>query len=388
MDSGNNSGSLHSSSGGDDEYDSRASADHHNIFMATQPPPAPLFDPFSNYTQPLLHPNPLQNPNPPWPGSAPLRSDPNPHSQSQTFLNPFMPSFQTPPPPPPPQSDTAAATTTAAAPPTAARNPRKRSRASRRAPTTVLTTDTTNFRAMVQEFTGIPAPPFTGPSFPRPNRLDTLLASRSALEAAATPYLRRPFSHRGPTPPPPFFLPTSATNNNDTNNNLLLSINNSNQNNDDNNNNNNNQSQNQLFTSLLQTSPSKFVFSGGGGSSATSSSKPAFDFQPDDIKTRPGLDAFGLGVGHGTYAANDLPSLVSSDRAGARNDGEDDENAAKWRRNNSSSDANQGYNQARMKSGGFDFSGPNSSGPGPDNSIPTSRVGDQGMVESWIFSSD
>ncbi|KAJ1406840.1 hypothetical protein SESBI_24816 [Sesbania bispinosa] len=41
------------------------------------------------------------------------------------------------------------------------RNPKKRSRASRRAPTTVLTTDTTNFRSMVQEFTGIPAPPFS-----------------------------------------------------------------------------------------------------------------------------------------------------------------------------------------------------------------------------------
>ncbi|CAL5085718.1 unnamed protein product [Urochloa decumbens] len=37
--------------------------------------------------------------------------------------------------------------------------PRKRPRASRRPPTTVLTTDTSNFRAMVQEFTGIPAPP-------------------------------------------------------------------------------------------------------------------------------------------------------------------------------------------------------------------------------------
>ncbi|KAL9245738.1 hypothetical protein vseg_019355 [Gypsophila vaccaria] len=42
------------------------------------------------------------------------------------------------------------------------RNPKKRSRASRRAPTTVLTTDTNNFRQMVQEFTGIPAPPFSG----------------------------------------------------------------------------------------------------------------------------------------------------------------------------------------------------------------------------------
>ncbi|XP_008800684.1 VQ motif-containing protein 22-like [Phoenix dactylifera] len=34
---------------------------------------------------------------------------------------------------------------------------RRRSRASRRAPTTLLNTDTTNFRAMVQQFTGIPS---------------------------------------------------------------------------------------------------------------------------------------------------------------------------------------------------------------------------------------
>ncbi|XP_042495848.1 VQ motif-containing protein 22-like [Macadamia integrifolia] len=37
---------------------------------------------------------------------------------------------------------------------------RRRSRASRRAPTTLLNTDTTNFRAMVQQFTGVPSAPF------------------------------------------------------------------------------------------------------------------------------------------------------------------------------------------------------------------------------------
>ncbi|KAE8701691.1 Tetratricopeptide repeat-containing protein, putative isoform 1 [Hibiscus syriacus] len=61
------------------------------------------------------------------------------------------------------------------------KNPKKRTRASRRAPTTVLTTDTTNFRAMVQEFTGIPAPPFPGSSsFSR--RLD-LFCSGSGLQS-------------------------------------------------------------------------------------------------------------------------------------------------------------------------------------------------------------
>ncbi|GMI77039.1 hypothetical protein HRI_001373200 [Hibiscus trionum] len=37
---------------------------------------------------------------------------------------------------------------------------RRRSRASRRTPTTLLNTDTTNFRAMVQQFTGGPTAPF------------------------------------------------------------------------------------------------------------------------------------------------------------------------------------------------------------------------------------
>ncbi|CAL4971115.1 unnamed protein product [Urochloa decumbens] len=40
---------------------------------------------------------------------------------------------------------------------------RRRSRASRRAPVTLLNTDTSNFRAMVQQFTGIPSGPY-GPA--------------------------------------------------------------------------------------------------------------------------------------------------------------------------------------------------------------------------------
>lgn len=74
-------------------------------------------------------------------------------------------------------------------------NPKKRSRASRRAPTTVLTTDTTNFRAMVQKFTGIPElPPFITSShhFPK-TRLD-LFTSASTI--TFPPYnLLRPVAH-------------------------------------------------------------------------------------------------------------------------------------------------------------------------------------------------
>ncbi|KAF2291538.1 hypothetical protein GH714_025323 [Hevea brasiliensis] len=63
--------------------------------------------------------------------------------------------------------------------PAVARNPKKRTRASRRAPTTVLNTDASNFRAMVQEFTGIPAPPFSGSPYSR--RLDLFGTVGSSL---------------------------------------------------------------------------------------------------------------------------------------------------------------------------------------------------------------
>ncbi|KAF1867326.1 hypothetical protein Lal_00049755 [Lupinus albus] len=106
------------------------------------------------------------------------------------------------------------------------RNPKKRSRASRRAPTTVLTTDTTNFRAMVQEFTGIPAPPFTS-HFPR-TRLDLFAplhrasSTRPSTSTLLDPsFLLRPFAQKfqqHPFPPSSsstLLLPSS--NNNSTN---------------------------------------------------------------------------------------------------------------------------------------------------------------------------
>ncbi|KAL5230458.1 hypothetical protein ABZP36_029234 [Zizania latifolia] len=82
------------------------------------------------------------------------------------------------------------------------RGSRKRTRPSQRAPTTVLTTDTSNFRAMVQEFTGIPSPPFATP--PARSRFDHLFPAPSSLRSAATagspaslpPYLLRPFAQK------------------------------------------------------------------------------------------------------------------------------------------------------------------------------------------------
>ncbi|KAJ8464198.1 hypothetical protein OPV22_026750 [Ensete ventricosum] len=77
-------------------------------------------------------------------------------------------------------------------PTVAPRASKKRSRASRRAPTTVLATDTSNFRDMVQQFTGFPTPPFTSSPFPRP-RLDLF---SMAAAAAVPPYLLRPFPQK------------------------------------------------------------------------------------------------------------------------------------------------------------------------------------------------
>lgn len=85
-----------------------------------------------------------------------------------------------------------------------ARNPKKRSRASRRAPTTVLTTDTTNFRAMVQEFTGIPAPPFTSSSPFSRGRLDLFGSGGGTNNMTSTANLF--LDHPSRQPPLPNYL--------------------------------------------------------------------------------------------------------------------------------------------------------------------------------------
>ncbi|KAB5548150.1 hypothetical protein DKX38_011556 [Salix brachista] len=256
MDSGN-SGSMQSSSGGDEEYDSRAESisaflnNNNNPLshvgpMSNNPPPQPehhhqthhpsssstmLFDPSSNYFDPLssrsppppfTNPNSLLNLDMVW--SKSLRSEPNctdlggfitsssPTQQLFTNQAQTRTTFQSVPPHGQesatrgPVSGTNDQVSNAAG----VRNPKKRSRASRRAPTTVLTTDTTNFRAMVQEFTGIPAPPFTSSPFPR-SRLDLFGTAASTFRSAVShhldpsppPYLLRPFAQRFQPPPPP-----------------------------------------------------------------------------------------------------------------------------------------------------------------------------------------
>ncbi|KAK9134294.1 hypothetical protein Syun_013624 [Stephania yunnanensis] len=121
------------------------------------------------------------------------------------------------------------------------RNPKKRSRASRRAPTTVLTTDTSNFRAMVQEFTGIPAPPFSSSAsplqFPHRTRLD-LFGGGSSSSSTMPSYLLRPFAHKlnPPQTLPTFLSSTSSSSSShhvdhsSNNNNIITSTSNSNSN--------------------------------------------------------------------------------------------------------------------------------------------------------------
>ncbi|KAL0396583.1 UNVERIFIED_CONTAM: hypothetical protein Scaly_0106700 [Sesamum calycinum] len=235
-----NSGSLQSSSGGDEEYDSRAAVAD-SLFMSSTrppphvvgsisnqpPPPPPLFDPLSNYVQ--LHQN-LNNssllisPNISWPRPTSLRSDPNSHDIINPMLStsspPFMSAFQTPAAVG--SADNNSPGTAQNPNQTAARNPKKRSRASRRAPTTVLTTDTTNFRAMVQEFTGIP-PARLSNIFPENQtgslRDEILRLGRGA--APPPPYLRRSFPQKVQSPPS-FLASSSSSLLNSTTNNINI----------------------------------------------------------------------------------------------------------------------------------------------------------------------
>ncbi|CAJ1856005.1 unnamed protein product [Sphenostylis stenocarpa] len=284
-----NSGSMQSSStAGEEDYDSRADPSSSSIsaFLNNNPVPPPqpttlttthvtpfqthVFDPLSNYLDPTQrsqsHPNTNQILNldmvwntvarsePDLGGLIPCSSSPSPqNSNNQGFLLTQLGAGQSQTRGGGLANVAVSAFPTTLAPESASprggfeqnststntnvvRNPKKRSRASRRAPTTVLTTDTTNFRAMVQEFTGIPAPPFTSSPFPR-TRLDLFAssnASSSALLRSAsahleqppsqtqTPsYLLRPFAHKVQAQPSsvphntfPPMLNTLASNNN------------------------------------------------------------------------------------------------------------------------------------------------------------------------------
>ncbi|CAA7020560.1 unnamed protein product [Microthlaspi erraticum] len=197
MESGNSS-SMQSSSGGgggggEEEYDSRAADqsisaffDHHNHHVSSLPPPQQNhlnllhFD--HNNNNSLIPPDYFNNNN------TFLQINQQPDPIHQPDLRTFSATSSLPPP------NKIGVT----------KKTKKRSRASRRAPTTILTTDTSNFRAMVQEFTGIPAPPlFNNNSVVNTTRLNTFLglSSSSPNSYNNNNLLLRPFAQK--------LLPTS-----------------------------------------------------------------------------------------------------------------------------------------------------------------------------------
>lgn len=223
MDSGN-SGSMQSSSGGDEEFDSRCSetpsfaaffnnSSTSNIarisHQGQKPPTSTMpafFDNFSSrfdaFSRPP-QPPPQTNSNDPFfnlesmtwmtntstphhctdaPGSAPTSSFASTgRPDASQRLNPGAPFDQT----------------VGGGSVVTPRGSKKRPRASRRAPTTVLTTDTSNFRQMVQEFTGIPSPPLSSPVFPR-SRFDLFNNANVLRQSPGSKSLLRPYAQKLP----------------------------------------------------------------------------------------------------------------------------------------------------------------------------------------------
>ncbi|XP_020100090.1 extensin-like [Ananas comosus] len=190
------SGSMQSSSGGggggggggDEEFSSHPH-EYISSFLTFPPPPPPPppqqppnstpFDPFSTFLNPFP------------PSSNPSNLTP----PARTDVADFTASFR---PQPQPPTTSLPSNTVPVQPPAPRGGSRKRSRASRKPPTTVLTTDTSNFRAMVQEFTGFPTPPFASSSpFVRP-RLG-LLHPTATVAGPPPPYLLRPSPQKAQT---------------------------------------------------------------------------------------------------------------------------------------------------------------------------------------------
>ncbi|GAB4848680.1 hypothetical protein Ancab_003392 [Ancistrocladus abbreviatus] len=460
MDS-SNSGSMQSSSAGDEEYDSRG-AESISAFLSPtyqtgqvspftnppppQQPPAPpphpssssIFDPvLCNYFDPILRspPNPLLNLDTVWPKS--LRSDPT----NCTGINQLMASSSTSSDQPrhlqaqPARQDNPTPRGSSSTDhhshqqnpqqqqQTGARNPKKRSRASRRAPTTVLTTDTTNFRAMVQEFTGIPAPPFT-PRSPCRTRFDLFGSPGGGSASAATirgggnspldplqapPYLLRPFAQKIQIQPSlpilPFVSsstlssfpiassPNSATSNDTT-----------------------------TTTGIRATSVPGGSGAGGANSNLLNMQNPILAFQPllqhplsikygppnsdvnfgsprtpgslgilrmSDSHLKTGLvDEFGLGQVHLGGLSSLVPQPASrSENDNCRNDNSNN-NPASWADELGLNDGGQGQSQSRSVNGGSGRVGGLSTVSFPPAASNVSGARGEGMVESWICSTD
>lgn len=153
MDSGHSSSIQSSSGGGEEDYDTPVDS----IASFLSPPRGASSSLYHHRQYQDLDPlssclNILSPPPPPPPPVVPkLVIDPDLSGERCLSAPPLL---DTSSPPPPFLSSAAVQPPAAAIPAASPRGSKKRSRASRRVPITVLTTDTSNFRAMVQEFTG------------------------------------------------------------------------------------------------------------------------------------------------------------------------------------------------------------------------------------------
>ncbi|KAL7583315.1 uncharacterized protein LOC111921323 [Lactuca sativa] len=242
MDS-SNSGSFQSSSGGagggdnNEEYDSRtpsissflnpsnhfnpnlnhllqplSSSSHHHHNHRPPPSDTSFFDPSS--TSSFSTPNTLQDLGSVWTGN--IRSDRNLADFGTYPINPNPASTM--------DTNTKTSHGSDHLHQVTVKNPKKRTRASRRAPTTVLTTDTTNFRQMVQEFTGIPTAPFSSAPFSR--RLD--LFGRGSDGGGGSLYPLRPSAQKVQQQQPSFLNSTANIVESGTSNNITAATTSSN----------------------------------------------------------------------------------------------------------------------------------------------------------------
>ncbi|KZV49761.1 VQ motif-containing protein [Dorcoceras hygrometricum] len=402
MDSGH---SDSSSCGEDQEFDSRAAAAYYSSsFVNHQVPPLPPpFDPFANFLQ-LQNPSAL-NTNVFWPRNTDLSSD---LCHSNNIINfPFTAPTQ-------PTTLVSSGNNLNEAPPAsaaengtlnrnpAARNTKKRSRASRRAPTTVLTTDTSNFRAMVQEFTGIPAPPFTSSSPFQRSRLDLFGASSSMRlkphDAAQPPYLHRPFApEMQRQPPPQLFLTSTASISSSSTTNSVASTSTPPMN----------------YRSL--STPNSSVFNLISNPNLTpflptdhkfpflSSILPSKIQGPFEIPTDHGLHSNVKTVGFDELSARranvsatigNLPNLISSDPVQPRNDHNNDNNAADGldhvraeSRNNLNGIQSLSRNISRNERMNY-LQNPSTDFHGEKGQENIGTRSSEGMMESWICSSE
>lgn len=405
--SANNSGSMQSSSCGEDQdYDSRNESISPLFNSASfaisnnpyPPPPQPqptLFDPQlqSQNLHPFSHSPAANQLDLVW-----SRSEPNYSTLGNlTPLSPSSSSF-----PPPNQSHLALSQGPNQGPlqsldgnsprvalnsvsdhqnqtTNAGKSSRKRTRASRRAPTTVLTTDATNFRQMVQEFTGIPAQPFSASPYAR--RLDLFGVGGSTLrsghlDALGPLYPFRPSAQKVQQNPLVSSTSSSSSPSMMLNNNTMASTSNNNDANTFSSNNYQMNMQNPILTSTFQS-----LLQSNGSHLGTKSTQGSLGIASMDHELGMGqqhvnatsLSEFSMQVGGSTN--NNLTRSIWRGEEGA-NDDQDQHLGGSFNGTNGS--PHNGTSIYKMS--GSDFRS--------EKRMENVSSRNEGTVDSWICPSD